>query len=95
MNEQFIRSAMLYGEQLEDCLKNKTVCIFGVGGVGGYVCEGLARIGVGHLILVDHDKVSLSNLNRQIIALINNFWLSMCLFRKFSECCWVDIMFVQ
>lgn len=69
MNEQFIRSAMLYGEQLEDCLKNKTVCIFGVGGVGGYVCEGLARIGVGHLILVDHDKVSLSNLNRQIIAL--------------------------
>lgn len=69
MNEQNIRSAMLYGENYDRCLKNKTVCIFGVGGVGGFVCEGLARIGIGHLILVDHDQVSISNLNRQIIAL--------------------------
>ena len=68
MNEQNVRSAMLYGIDYDEILKSKTVCVFGVGGVGGYVCEGLARIGVGHLILVDHDEVSLSNLNRQIIA---------------------------
>lgn len=68
MNNQNIRSAMLYGEDYDQRLLDKTVCIFGVGGVGGFVCEGLARIGVGHLILVDHDEVSLSNLNRQIIA---------------------------
>ncbi|MFQ9922223.1 MAG: ThiF family adenylyltransferase [Beduini sp.] len=68
MNNQNIRSAMLYGEDYDQHLQKKTVCIFGVGGVGGFVCEGLARIGVGHLILVDHDEVSLSNLNRQIIA---------------------------
>lgn len=68
MNKQNIRSAMVYGENYDEILKSKTVCIFGVGGVGGFVCEGLARIGVGHMILVDHDDVSLSNLNRQIIA---------------------------
>lgn len=69
MNEQYIRSSMLYGIDYLDCLKNKTVCIFGAGGVGGYAIEALARIGVGHLIIVDHDTISLSNLNRQIIAL--------------------------
>ena len=68
MNEQNIRSAMLYGENFDEILKQKTVCIFGVGGVGEFVCEGLARIGIGHLILVDHDTVSISNLNRQIVA---------------------------
>lgn len=68
MNNQNIRSAMLYGKDYDQHLQKKTVCIFGIGGVGGFVCEGLARIGVGHLILVDHDEVSLSNLNRQIIA---------------------------
>ena len=68
MNEQNIRSAMLYGENFDEILKQKTVCVFGVGGVGGFVCEGLARIGIGHLILVDHDTVSISNLNRQIVA---------------------------
>lgn len=69
MNEKNKRSAMLYGEHYEDILKNKKVVIFGIGGVGGFVAEGLARIGIGHLVLVDHDQVSESNLNRQIIAL--------------------------
>ena len=50
-------------------LKNKCVLIFGVGGVGGYVCEALARTGVGHIMLVDGDVVAESNINRQIIAL--------------------------
>ena len=67
--EQFIRSKMLYGKDYIDILKNKKVAIFGIGGVGGYVAEALARIGVGSLSLFDHDEVSISNLNRQIVAL--------------------------
>lgn len=69
MNEQFIRSQMLYGQDYLEKLNDKTVCLFGLGGVGGYVAESLARVGVGHLILVDHDTIAQSNLNRQIIAL--------------------------
>ena len=60
---------MLLGQGAVDRLSNSCVAIFGVGGVGGYVVEGLARSGVGSFILIDHDVVSLSNLNRQIIAL--------------------------
>lgn len=69
VKEEHIRSAMLLGE---DGIKNLTaakVAVFGVGGVGGYVCEALARAGVGELHLFDNDVVSLSNINRQIIAL--------------------------
>lgn len=69
MKEQFIRTAMLLGESAVEKLNNSRVAVFGVGGVGGYVCEALARSGVGKLDLIDMDTVSLSNINRQIIAL--------------------------
>lgn len=65
----FSRSELLLGEQAIASLKNKRVAVFGIGGVGGYVCEILARTGVGRFDLFDSDKVSLSNRNRQIIAL--------------------------
>lgn len=66
---QFSRTALLIGEEGVKKLKNSRVAVFGVGGVGGYVVEALARSGVGSLELVDKDVVSLSNINRQIIAL--------------------------
>ncbi len=69
MNERFSRTAMLMGENAVERLSRCRVAIFGVGGVGGYVVEALARSGVGHLELIDKDVVSLSNINRQIIAL--------------------------
>ena len=59
---------MLVGEEAVQKLKNKKVIVFGVGGVGGYVCEALARSGVGRVDGVDNDTVSLTNINRQIIA---------------------------
>ena len=68
MQEQYIRTELLLGEEAIKKLKKSTVAIFGIGGVGSYVLEGLARIGVGNFILVDRDEVSLSNINRQIIA---------------------------
>lgn len=64
----FSRLEMLIGEEQIQCLKNKKVIVFGVGGVGGYVVEALVRSGIEHITIVDNDKVSLSNLNRQIIA---------------------------
>ncbi len=60
---------MLLGDDAVDSLKNKKVAVFGVGGVGGYVCEALVRSGVGAFELIDKDVVSITNLNRQIIAL--------------------------
>lgn len=68
MDNRFIRTQMLLGEEGLEKLKNSKVAVFGIGGVGGYVVEALARSGVGKLVLVDNDIVSLSNLNRQIIA---------------------------
>ena len=65
----FSRSELLLGAPALEKLKKSRVAIFGIGGVGGYVVEALARTGVGALTLIDNDKVSLSNLNRQIIAL--------------------------
>lgn len=65
----FSRSELLLGASALEKLKGSHVAVFGVGGVGGYVVEALARTGVGALTLIDNDKVSLSNLNRQIIAL--------------------------
>lgn len=65
---QFERGEMLLGDGSTDVLRGSTVAIFGVGGVGGYALEALARAGVGTLVLVDSDKVSTSNINRQIIA---------------------------
>lgn len=65
---QFSRTELLVGAEGIEKLKNSRVAVFGIGGVGGYVVEALARSGVGTLDLIDHDKVSLTNLNRQIIA---------------------------
>ena len=66
---QFSRTAFLLGEEGVEKLKKSRVAIFGIGGVGGYVAEALARSGVGALDLIDKDVVSVSNINRQIIAL--------------------------
>lgn len=68
MNE-FSRTELLIGQAALEKLQNSRVAIFGVGGVGGYVCEALVRSGVGHFDLIDNDPVSLTNINRQIIAL--------------------------
>lgn len=69
MITQFSRSEMLLGDRAIRKLQKSRVAIFGIGGVGGYIAEALARAGVGALDLVDNDVVSLTNLNRQIIAL--------------------------
>lgn len=69
MNEQFERTAMLIGEDAVARLQNASVAVFGVGGVGSYVVEALARAGVGKLVLIDNDVVSVSNINRQLVAL--------------------------
>ena len=66
--EQYSRTRLLLGQAGLDKLRQARVAVFGVGGVGGYVVEALARSGVGALDLIDDDKVCLSNLNRQIIA---------------------------
>lgn len=68
MNEKYIRTGLLLGEDGLQKLENAKVIIFGIGGVGGYVAEALARSGVGHIALVDKDVVGVSNINRQIIA---------------------------
>lgn len=66
--EEFSRTELLIKKEGIESLQNSTVAIFGVGGVGGFVVEALARAGVGTLHIIDHDTVSISNLNRQIIA---------------------------
>ena len=68
MLTQFSRTELLLGKEAMDRLKNVRVAVFGIGGVGGYVCEALVRTGVGVFDLIDDDKVCLTNLNRQIIA---------------------------
>ena len=65
----FEREALLVGEDGVRKLSEKTVAVFGLGGVGSFVCEALARGGIGHLILVDNDTVAESNINRQLVAL--------------------------
>ena len=69
MSEQFSRTERLIGAAALDKLKNSHVAVFGIGGVGSYTVEALARAGVGALDLIDNDDVALSNVNRQIIAL--------------------------
>ena len=69
MKESQVRTAMLLGEQSVSSLSGKRVAVFGIGGVGSFCAEALARAGVGHLTLVDDDTVSESNLNRQLVAL--------------------------
>lgn len=68
MEEQFVRTQLLLGAESMERLHNSRVAVFGVGGVGGYVVEALARSGIGTLDLIDNDTVCLSNINRQIIA---------------------------
>ncbi len=68
MNEMYSRTRMLIGDKALEKLKNSHVIVFGVGGVGGYVVEALARSFVGEITVVDNDSVSVSNINRQIIA---------------------------
>ena len=68
MLNQFSRTELLLGKEAMEKLRNSLVAVFGIGGVGGYVCEALVRSGVGAFDLIDDDKVCLTNLNRQIIA---------------------------
>ena len=68
MLNEFSRTELLIGKESLVKLSQAKVAVFGLGGVGSYVVEGLARAGVGHFVLVDHDKVSLTNLNRQLLA---------------------------
>lgn len=69
MTEKFSRTQMLVGDSALQKLNESHVAVFGVGGVGGFVCEALARAGVGKIDLIDNDTISESNMNRQIIAL--------------------------
>lgn len=68
MLNQFSRTELLFGKEAMDKLQKSRVAVFGIGGVGGYVCEALVRSGVYHFDLIDDDQVCLTNLNRQIIA---------------------------
>ena len=73
--DHLTRTRLLLGDGV-DLLRQKTVAVFGLGGVGGYVVEALARSGIGHLILVDHDVISQSNINRQLLALRSTIGMS-------------------
>lgn len=69
MQQQFLRTQMIFGEEAMLLLQNSHVAVFGLGGVGSYAVEALARSGVGELTLIDDDTVSVTNLNRQLEAL--------------------------
>ena len=68
MSEQFSRTELIIGKDAVKRLNNSKVAIFGIGGVGSFVVESLARVGIGKFILVDKDEIDITNLNRQIIA---------------------------
>lgn len=72
MNEKFVRTGLLLGEEGLERLKNSHVAVFGVGGVGGYAVEALVRSGIGEITIVDKDEVAESNINRQIIATVKS-----------------------
>lgn len=78
MEEIYSRTANLIGEEAVTKLQNSRVAVFGLGGVGGYTVEALARAGVGTLALIDGDTVAESNLNRQIIATRHNIGQAKC-----------------
>ena len=69
MEHRFVRTELVLGAENLRKLQQAAVAVIGLGGVGGYTAEALARSGVGKLILIDHDTVTISNLNRQIVAL--------------------------
>ena len=68
MHEQFLRTQMLLGTEAVEKLQKARVAVFGIGGVGGYTVEALARSGIGQIDVIDNDTVSISNINRQILA---------------------------
>ncbi len=68
MKDQYVRTEMLLGKEAMEKIRSSRVAVFGIGGVGGYVTEALARSGVGTLDLIDSDRVDITNMNRQIIA---------------------------
>ena len=68
MKDMFTRSKLLFGDDAIETLNNSRVAVFGLGGVGGYVIEALARAGVENFDLIDHDKIDITNINRQILA---------------------------
>ena len=72
MDEIYQRTALVIGNENIEKLKNTKICICGIGGVGSYTLEALARIGVGHLTIIDKDHVDITNVNRQIIATVDN-----------------------
>lgn len=76
MSERFLRNQMMLGPSAMDTLKRAHVCVVGLGGVGGYVVEALARSGIGELTLIDSDEFSLSNCNRQLGALTSTIGIS-------------------
>ena len=71
MINQFLRTELLFGREAMEKLAESRVAVFGIGGVGGYTVEALARSGVGALDLIDSDTVSITNINRQIIATLD------------------------
>mgnify|MGYP002508665656 CR=1 FL=1 len=73
MLNQFSRSQLLLGKDNMKKLSDAKVAVFGIGGVGGYTAEALARTGIGSFVLIDDDKVCLTNINRQIIAFYGLF----------------------
>lgn len=76
LEDIYQRTTLLIGKEKTDILKNAKVCVFGVGGVGSYAVEALARIGIGHIVIVDKDTVDVTNINRQLIALSTNVGLA-------------------
>ena len=76
VKEEWSRTSRIYGDQAVEKLAFSRVAVFGVGGVGGYACEALARAGIGQIDIFDKDTVSLSNINRQIIALHSTVGMS-------------------
>ena len=73
--DSFIRTEHLLGSDNMEKIRNSYIAIFGIGGVGGYVVEALARCGINHIDLIDHDVVSITNINRQIIATLDTIGL--------------------
>ncbi|MFL6558214.1 MAG: ThiF family adenylyltransferase, partial [Bacillus sp. (in: firmicutes)] len=71
MLHQFSRNELAIGKEGLEIMKNSTVAVLGIGGVGSFAAEALARSGVGRLILIDKDDVDITNINRQLIALLS------------------------
>jgi len=69
MSERFLRNELYFGKEMSDKFKEVKVCVVGLGGVGSYAVEALVRLGVENFVIIDKDKVDITNLNRQLIAL--------------------------